>query len=94
MEINEISDKIYNKIRELGLSGGHDSEYMAWQNSLNFKKNVLDDNDIPIDCSIAIEYQIPRTSKRVGFMIAGADQNDKDNIIIIELKQWERAEQN
>ena len=92
VERNEISDKIYNKIRELGLSGGQNSEYMAWQNSLNFMKNVLDDNDIPIDCSIAIEYQIPRTSKRVDFMIAGADQNDKDNIIIIELKQWERAE--
>lgn len=38
VERNEISDKIYNKIRELGLSGGQDSEYMAWQNSLNFMK--------------------------------------------------------
>ena len=67
VEINMISDIIFNKLRELGLSGGSDGEYMAWQNSLIFMKNVLNDNDIPGDSTIAIEYQIPRTSKRVDF---------------------------
>ena len=92
VEMNMISDIIFNKLRELGLSGGSDGEYMAWQNSLIFMKNVLNDNDIPGDSTIAIEYQIPRTSKRVDFIIAGADDQDKDNVIIIELKQWQKAE--
>ena len=92
VEMNSISDIIFNKLRELGLSGGADGEYMAWQNSLVFMKNVLNDNEIPGDSTIAIEYQIPRTSKRVDFIIAGADNNNKDNVVIIELKQWQKAE--
>ena len=74
------------------MSGGSDGEYMAWQNSLVFMKNVLADNEIPNDSTIAIEYQIPRTSKRVDFIIAGADKEEKDNVVIIELKQWQKAE--
>ncbi|MGU3473591.1 hypothetical protein ACLBWT_20870 [Paenibacillus sp. D51F] len=39
-----------------------------------------------------IEYKIPSTSKRIDFVIAGRDQEDKKNFIIIKLKQWESAE--
>lgn len=92
VEMNAISDIIFDKIRESGLTGGSDGEYMAWQNSLIFMKNVLNDNEIPNDSTIAIEYQIPRTSKRVDFIIAGADKEDKDNVVVIELKQWQKAE--
>lgn len=49
--------------------------------------NVLTDGDISDDVSVAIEYQIPRTSKRVDFIIAGSDNNENDNVIIVELKQ-------
>lgn len=90
--MNSISDKILNKLRENNIHGGMDAEYRAWQNSLNFMKNVLDDNEIDDDIKVAIEYQIPRTSKRVDFIIAGANDNDKNNVIIVELKQWEKVE--
>lgn len=90
--LNLISDKILEKLQEANIHGGEDAEYRSWQNSLVFMRNVLDDKDIPDDASIAIEYQIPRTSKRVDFIIAGADSNNKDNVIIVELKQWERVE--
>lgn len=53
--------------------------------------NVMNTSDIPDDSGIAIEYQIPLTSKRVDFIISGLDENRKGNIIIIELKQWEQA---
>ncbi|UKI49259.1 MAG: hypothetical protein L6U99_11020 [Clostridium sp.] len=53
-------------------------------------RNVIDDEDIADDCKIAIEYQIPLTAKRVDFLIAGRDENDTNNIVIIELKQWEK----
>ncbi len=55
-------------------------------------KNVLDVDDIPKDTHIAIEYNIPNTSKRVDFIISGHDENDKPNVVIVELKQWEQAE--
>ena len=90
--MNMISDKILLKLKESNIHGGQDAEYRAWQNSLNFMKNVLDDDEFDDDIRVAIEYQIPRTSKRVDFIIAGADKNDKSNVIIVELKQWEKVE--
>lgn len=89
--LNQISDKILNKLRNANIYGGT-SEYRSWQNSLTFMRNVLDDREIPEDVSIAIEYQIPRTSKRVDFIIAGTDKNNKNNVIVVELKQWEKVE--
>lgn len=89
---NHISDIIVEKMKEYNISGGQKNEYMSWINSLQFMKNVLDSKDIPLDANVAIEYQIPRTSKRVDFIISGADEYGKDNVIVIELKQWTKAE--
>jgi hypothetical protein len=35
----------------------------------------LDDKSFAEDIDIAIEYQIPRTSKRVDFMIGGSNES-------------------
>lgn len=90
--MNNISDKIKNMLLQANIHAGQDAEYRSWQNSLNFMNNVLNDSEIADDVRVAIEYQIPRTSKRVDFIIAGADNNDKSNVIIVELKQWEKVE--
>ena len=90
--LNRISDIILRNLREKHISGGQAAEFHAWQNSLQFMRSVIDDPEIPGDADIAIEYQIPRTSKRVDFMIAGADQNDRSNVVVVELKQWDKAE--
>lgn len=90
--VNQISDKILEKLREKNIHGGEFAEYRSWQNSLTFMRNVLDDPQIPDNAEVAIEYQIPRTSKRVDFMISGADASDRNNVVIVELKQWEKAE--
>lgn len=89
---NSIADKILDAIREKGLNAGHDKEYSSWQNSMQFMRNIVDDNEIDDEIRICIEYNIPLTSKRVDFIIAGSDQSGKDNIVIIELKQWQKAE--
>ena len=89
---NLIADKILKLIKEKGLSAGQDSEYNAWQNSMQFMRNIVDDPQIADDVRVAIEYNIPQTSKRVDFILVGADGNDKDNIVIVELKQWTKAE--
>ena len=50
-------------------------------------KDVLNDKVFNDDCKVAIEFNIPQTSKRVDFMLLGSDTNKKDNIVIVELKQ-------
>ena len=89
---NLIADKIENEFKQHNLSHNNESEYRAWSNSLQFMRNALGDNEISDDCKLAIEYQIPLTSKRVDFLISGKDEFDKFNIVVVELKQWENCE--
>ena len=89
---NQIATKILNLIRERGLNAGQDREFAAWHNSMKFMRDIVDDSEIDDDVQIAIEYNIPQTSKRVDFIIIGADAKDKENIVIVELKQWSKAE--
>jgi hypothetical protein len=48
---------------------------------------VLQWADLDVNINVSIEYQLPLSSKRVDFIIAGRDSNNKQNAIIIELKQ-------
>ena len=45
-----------------------DNEVRSWNNSLQYMDRVLGDPDIPGDCGVSIEYQIPLTSKRIDFI--------------------------
>ena len=89
---NVIADKILSLVRERGLAAGQEREFASWQNSMQFMRNIVDDADIADDVQIAIEYNIPQTSKRVDFIIMGADSTGRDSIVIVELKQWTKAE--
>lgn len=82
----EIEEKILTKI------GRHTSrsEFRAWENSLNYMYKVLNDEAIPSDAGVAIEYNIPQTSKRIDFMISGYRKDYEPGMVIIELKQWEK----
>ena len=87
-----IATKILDLVRERGLNAGQDREFASWQNSMNFMRNIVDDADIDDEVQVAIEYNIPLTSKRVDFILIGADAAAKENIVIVELKQWSKAE--
>ena len=87
-----IETKILDLIRSKGLLGGQEREVESWHNSMQFMRNIVDDPEIADDVQVAIEYNIPQTSKRVDFLIIGADQGGKDSIVIVELKQWSKAE--
>lgn len=63
-------------------------ERNAWRNSLVEMARVLGDEEIPSDVGVAIEYQLPQTSKRIDFLIAGEGADGSPNILIVELKQW------
>lgn len=90
--LNRISDMLKQLFAEKHIPSPSPSEITAWVNSLHFMKDVIDDSQISDNVEVAIEYQIPKTSKRVDFMIAGSDISDKDNVVVVELKQWTTAE--
>ena len=69
-----------------------ESERKAWNNSMQYMMKVLIDNNIPRNVGIAIEFKIPNTSKRVDFIITGKDGQLKNTAIIVELKQWAKAD--
>ena len=68
------------------------SELNSWRNSLKEMYITLNDSNIPSDVGVAIEYNIPQTSKRVDFLISGYGKDNKGNVIIVELKQWEKLQ--
>lgn len=87
-----IADLIKAELTRRGINNNNESEFRSWDNSLLHMKNVLDVNEINKNIYVAIEYQIPATSKRVDFIISGKDEEDDNNIVIVELKQWEEAQ--
>lgn len=87
-----IAEKVREKLIESGMGSRNDAEFRSWENSLAYMRMSLENQLIPDEAEVAIEYRIPLTSKRVDFMIAGEDAEGNDNVVIIELKQWEEAD--
>ncbi len=91
--LNDVLDGYVEKqiltsfVRELGHSTGK-NEVRSWKESMQYMSNVMYDPEIPDDVGVAIEYKIPRTSKRIDFIITGKDDNQKYSAVVIELKQW------
>lgn len=85
-----LETKLYESIKEKMNRSTGLSELNAWRNSLKEMYITMNDSDIPRDAGVAIEYNIPQTSKRIDFLISGYDKNGKGNVVIIELKQWEK----
>ncbi len=91
-----LEDRIELKIHEffkkhLDRKRTTDGEIRSWRNSMQFMDRVLNDHDIPDDCGVAIEYQIPQSAKRLDFILTGLGVNNTEHAILIELKQWSTA---
>lgn len=84
----EIEQNIFRKLARKTPK----NEFQSWDMSMQFMYKVMNDPEIPDDAGIAIEYNIPQTSKRVDFMIAGYDEKENPGMVIIELKQWSKLE--
>ena len=87
---------IANKLEELFLKYniGRESrgEYRSWNNSLEVVSSTLKHSNVNEELWVAIEYQIPLTSKRVDFLISGLDENERETVVAVELKQWDKVE--
>ena len=85
---NNIDEAFYEHL------GRHTSpnEVRSWENSMQFMYKVVNTSELPDDTGVAREYQIPLTAKRVDFIISGLNAQKHEQLVIIELKQWENAE--
>jgi DUF2075 family protein len=81
-------------LREYKRSTGHStgsSEVLSWVNSLQYMDRVLQDDKIPDNAGIAIEYHIPQSSKRIDFIVTGSNADRQETAVLVELKQWQEA---
>ena len=86
-----IARKIERQLYLHGINHNNDSEVTAWNNSLLEMQKVLNFPGFDNNIQVAIEYQIPQTSKRIDFLIAGENDASEENVIVVELKQWDEA---
>jgi uncharacterized protein len=92
MLTNNIENKILSLLKDKTGGGVGESEINSWKNSLMYMNNVLIDTEIPDNSGIAIEFKIPQSSNRIDFIITGEDESNIEHAVIIELKQWDKAE--
>lgn len=88
---NLIADKVRRSFFEAYRYYPSDSEVRSWKNSLRAMSGVVTTAGLR-DNGIMIEYQLPLTSKRLDFIITGRDQTDREQALIVELKQWDKTQ--
>ena len=71
---DSIADTIKSAIKMKMGRNTPDSEFRSWEHSLAYMYRVLNVPTIPDDAGIAIEYNIPQTSKRIDFIIDGCSE--------------------
>ena len=67
------------------------SEKLAWRNSLRNMYSVLNNELIPDDVGVFIEYRLPYQNRRIDFIVSGKNLDDSEHAVIVELKQWTEA---
>ncbi len=87
----DIEDIVSRQFRSATGRGVAPAEIRAWKHSLLEMAKVLQDEEIPSDAGVAIEYQLPQSSKRIDFVITGEDAAARTKVVIVELKQWSES---
>jgi hypothetical protein len=88
---DDIEDVVSRQYCSATGHGVGPSEIQSWKHSLLEMAKVLGDEEIPEDAGVAIEYQLPQSSKRIDFVITGEDADARTKVIIVELKQWSES---
>lgn len=87
-QIGKILEKSF--LSHLGRPPGG-SELMSFQNSLPKMKDQLEDLKWN-DAGVIVEYQMPSYGGRVDFLVFGKNKEGRDSGVLVELKQWQKAE--
>lgn len=92
VDTNKIADLIEEEYESKLGRTAPESERRSWINSLSSMEAVVRRSMVPDDCGILVEYVVPNTSNRIDFLISGKGKDGNKNLVIVELKQWQRAE--
>jgi uncharacterized protein len=87
---NTISDQLRQAFQEYYGRSVNTGEMHSWINSLQFLKNVLERYS-PMENMVVLEYELPYTTQRIDCLLFGKGEDEKDNCVVIELKQWEKV---
>lgn len=88
---NQIADKLRESFENYYGRRVSPTEFSSWTNSLQFMKNLIERNSI-LDNMIVLEYELPYANERIDCILFGIGTNGKENVVVIELKQWSSAE--
>ncbi len=88
---NQVAEKLKAAFLAYYRHNPSPGEVGSWRNSLRAVKDVLEIGGLN-DHGILLEYQLPLSSKRLDCMVVGRNDDNADNAIILELKQWESCE--
>src|SRR4051812_75385 len=89
---NDIDNIIHKAFQKKIKRSVAPTEISSWKESMKYMESILFDVEIPLDCGVSIEFQIPQTNNRIDFILTGQDNDGKDHAIIIELKRWSTSE--
>jgi DUF2075 family protein len=89
---NTIEDIILAAFKQKLRRSVSRQEVASWKSSLQYMNNVLFMSRIPDNSGVAVEFRIPQTSKRIDVLLTGRSSNGSKVAVIIELKQWQKAE--
>lgn len=89
---NRIHEIVQGEFKRVVGKAVGENELRSWKNSLQAMDSVISDEGIPHDTGVAIEFNIPQTSKRVDFILTGRREDGTRSAVIVELKQWQKAE--
>lgn len=84
---NCIADRAAEKYRTYYKKNPADSEYRSWAISLAILNNSFIYAGLKNN-HIVVEYELPYASQRIDVLLFGYDVEEKENIVILELKQW------
>lgn len=88
----QIESVLLHKVQEKMNHSVSPSEIRSWTNSLPQMAKILRDADLKEGTHVLLEYKLPSTEKRIDFLITGEDSKGKQNAVIVELKQWGKAQ--
>lgn len=89
---NQIADKLEEAYKDYYGKRPGPGEITSWTNSLQFLKNAIEGNSLS-DNMIILEYELPYSNARIDCLLFGEGDNNKENVVLIELKQWSSVEE-
>ncbi len=88
---NHLTDIMIGTFKErIGRQPGF-AEVNSWQNSLPRVRDLIELAGLK-DNQIAIEYEVPYNQNRIDCLLFGKGLDRQENIVLIELKQWQSVE--